>query len=310
MPEMLLKDAIMLKTLKSIYVNSFNWYNTRIVPDKSYVEKMFERKMGYKLNLSDPQTLNEKIQWLKLYDRTKMHTLCADKYAVRDYVASLIGEDYLVPLIFQTDDANKIDAALLPDYPFIIKPNHTSGNYIIVTEKKYQDWDEIRKKCRIWLKMNIYYRSKEWQYKKIKPRIIVEKFLSSGTNNMRPNDYKVHCFHGEARMISVDVGRGTQNHFRNWYNKNWQREPYKWSALLNGHLTDPSPEDIEKPNKLNELVSLSEKLTNIFKYARVDWYIIDEKFCFGEITFHHDSGFRPIEPKEWDLKLGSLLKLK
>lgn len=305
---MLLEDTKILNSIKSLYINLFNWYNTRIVSDKRIIEKMFERKMGYKLNLSNPQTLNEKIQWLKLYDRTRMHTLCADKYAVRDYVRNLIGEDNLVPLLYHTKNINTLNSAILHDYPFIIKPNHTSGDYIIVTNKQFCDWNQIQKKCKIWLKKNIYFQSKEWQYKNIKPRIIVERFLY-GPQNMRPSDYKVHCFHGQARMISVDIGRGTQNHYRNWYDRNWKREPYKWSSLLHGKSTDPGPFEVDKPDKLDEMIILSEKLVKIFKYARVDWYIIDEKLYFGEITFHHDSGFRMIEPREWDIKLGGLLKL-
>ncbi len=111
-------------------------------------------------------------------------------------------------------------------------------------------------------------------------------------------------------MICVDINRGHKNHYRNWYNTQWEREPYKWSSVKGGRQTDPASYDVEPPKRLQKMIKLSEVLSKDFYYVRVDWYEVEDKLYFGEMTFHHDSGFRPIEPQEWDLKLGEKLKLK
>ena len=129
-------------------------------------------------------------------------------------------------------------------------------------------------------------------------------------NGNLPFDYKVHCFNGKVRMISVDMGRGTNDHHRNWYSTDWQREPYKWSSPKGpGKFTDPSEIDVEKPKSLEEMIKLSEILAQPFVYVRVDWYDVEDTLYFGELTFHHDGGFRPILPEIWDEKLGSQLVL-
>ena len=265
--------------------------------------------MGKPLNLTNPRTLNEKINWLKLYDRTPLHTLCADKYSVREYVADKIGESYLVPLYFHTKNPDQIVLENIDQLPCIIKTNHDSGGGIFIHKKDNIDWISIQEKLKRRLKKNYYTKSREWQYKNIEPRIIVEKLLQDQHGNI-PLDYKLHCFNGLVRMIQVDMGRGTNNHYRNWYNPKWQREPYKWSSPKGiGKFTDPSDDEVPKPNTLEEMIRLSEILSQPFDYVRVDWYDVDDKLYFGELTFHHDGGTKPIIPEEWDFNLGEELKI-
>jgi len=309
-----------IQTLKRIYrttkigryilhpfLITFNFF-LRFLSDTYYAKIKFQIRLGYKLNLINPQTLNEKIQWFKLNDRTPLHTLCADKYAVRGYIKEKIGEEYLVPLIFKTKNPNDLKPENLPDFPFIIKTSHSSSRYHIIKDKYFVNWKSVRKDFTKWLKENIYYTRREWQYKNIIPRIIVEKLLLD-SNNQIPFDYKFHCFNGEVKMVQVDLYRGSNNHCRNWYYPNWETCPFKWSAVINGHITDPIPHYIKPPEKLNKLISFSTSLSKDFRYARIDWYNIDDKIYFSEITFYHDGGFRPILPPKWDMLLGRDLYL-
>lgn len=294
------------KALQYIYHNSKH----RLVPAKTLLSNRFEKNHGFKPNLKNPKTLNEKIVWLKLNDRTPLHTKCADKFEVREYVSNQIGEQYLVPLYYHTFDPRNITPENLPEPPFIIKANHDSGGGIFVFDKNEINWEEVQKNFKKRLKKNYYWRTKEWQYKNIKPRVIVEKLLQDKQGKI-PFDYKLHCINGKVITIQVDMGRGTENHYRNWYNCAWEREPFKWTVkVANGKFTEPMDSDIERPKVLEEMISLSEKLSSPFTYVRVDWYDLDGKLFFGELTFHHDGGNRPIEPKEWDIKLGEMLDLK
>ncbi|MBC6997982.1 glycosyl transferase [Cytophaga sp. FL35] len=265
--------------------------------------------MGYSLDLKNPKTLNEKINWLKLHDRTALHTQCSDKYEVRKFVIEKIGEEFLVPLYFQTEDPNQIIPENITMTPCIIKTNHDSGGGVFVYDKNKIDWAAVQNSLGERMKHNYFWSSREWQYKNIKPRIIVEKLLQD-SNGKIPNDYKVHCFNGKVRMISVDVGRNTEEHHRNWYSNKWEREPYKWSSHKGKKFTDPSENDLDPPKNFELMKSLSEKLAAPFNYARIDWYDVNGQLFFGEVTFHHDGGYLPILPKIWDEKLGQELNLK
>jgi len=295
---------VVLRPIKEL----FDFIYFHYIPEESVTRREFKKFMGYKLDLRNPVTLNEKIQWLKLNDRTALHTKCADKYAVREYVKEVIGEEYLVPLFFQTLNPRDIIPENLPDIPVIIKTNHDGSGGIIIRDKATTDLKQVQKKLEKRLKVNYYYTTKEWPYKNITPCIIVEKLLIDERGGI-PYDYKVHCFHQKAEMIQVDMDRGTPHHCRNWYNTRWEREPYKWSSVKDGKLTDPSDSEVDKPKSIDMMITLSERLSKEFVYVRVDWYSINGKLYFGEITFSHDGGFSPIIPKEWDKYLGDKIKL-
>ncbi len=280
-----------------------------IIPDKPLIQLKFKSHMGYTLDLKNPKTLNEKINWLKLNDRTPLHTQCSDKFLVRAFVENKIGKEFLVPLYYHTKNPSDIRPENVHSIPCIIKANHDSSGGIFIYDKSKVDWKTIQKSLGERLKSNYYLRSREWQYKNIEPRIIVEKLLVDKNGNI-PFDFKLHCLNGKVRMISVDMGRGTDKHFRNWYNTKWEREPYSWSSPKeNGKATIPSINDVPKPDTLEEMIRLSEILAQSFMYVRVDWYDLNGKLFFGELTFHHDGGFRPILPKSWDVRLGQELKL-
>ncbi len=279
------------------------------LPDYFVLKNRYKKNMGKPLNLKNPSTLNEKINWLKLYDRTPLHTKCADKYAVREYVIAKIGAQFLVPLFYSTKNPKEITPENITQYPCIIKTNHDSGGGIFVHTKDDADWMDVQQKLQHRLNKNYYTKSREWQYKNINPLIIVEKLLQDSNGNI-PLDYKLHCFNGRVRMIQVDLGRGTEDHHRNWYNTLWEREPYRWSSPKGmGMFTDPSDDEVPKPGTLQEMIKLSEILSEPFDYVRVDWYDVDGKLYFGELTFHHDGGTKPILPEKWDFKLGEQLKI-
>ncbi|TXN35975.1 glycosyl transferase [Flagellimonas hymeniacidonis] len=291
------------------FIRLHNFYLFRIMPEKAFSKRKFRKSFNRDVDLDNPKTLNEKIVWLKLNDRTPLHTICADKLAVREYIKEKIGDDYLVPLYFQTKNSKDIIPDNLPDKPFIIKTNHDSGGGVIVKDKSEIDWKEVRENLTKRLKKNYYHRSKEWQYKNIKPCIIVEKLLMDKGGELT-KDFKMHCFNGEVTMLQVDIGRFSGNHCRNFYDKEWKRQPYRWaSPKENGKFTNPSEDDVERPQALNKMISLSEMLAKDFSYVRIDWYEVEGILYFGEITFHTDGGCVPILPAEWDRKLGDMLTL-
>ncbi len=279
----------------------------RFIPDKAFTKLSYRLIRGETLNLKNPKLFSEKINWLKLNDRTSLHTICADKYKVRSIIKEKIGEHYLIPLVLETKNVNDIKKENLPDYPVIIKTNHDSGTAIIVKDKDNVDYKIIRKKLKISLKSNFYYRTKEWQYKNIEPRIIVEKLLVCNNGDI-PNDIKLHCINGSVEVIQIDIDR-FNNHKRNLYDKQWKLLPFTWSVWLNNQVLWDNGKDIEKPQNLKEMIDISEKLSKKFKMCRIDLYDVDGKIYFGEITFHHGSGFEIIYPKQWDKKLGDMLKL-
>jgi len=279
-----------------------NWYdnhNYQKIPDEAYIKNKFKKKLGYRLNLDEPHTFNEKIQWLKLYDRTPLHTLCADKYRVREHVSKTIGSEYLIPLLYETDDASTLTKENLPEAPFVLKSNHDSGNVIIVNDKDEIDWKYVQRRFTQVLKSNYYYPSREWQYKDIKPRVIVEKMLID-KNNKIPNDYKLHCFNGKLLFTQIDSDR-FEDHKRNLYNINWELMPCR--------LIYENDEPIEKPSTMDKMQELAEVIAKDFDYVRVDFYTIEDKIYFGEITFHPESGFGKFSSKGCDEELGALLKL-
>lgn len=288
----------------------YNYWFFRIrswfVSDMDLIRKKYFKSFGKYPDLDNPVTLNEKINWLKLYDRTPLHTQCADKYEVRSYVKEKIGDQYLIPLLFHSTKLKEVVPENFPDnVPFIIKTNHDSGGGIFVRNKSDIDWKEARANLKLRLLSNYYYRSGEWQYKNIKICILAEELLMDENGGI-PFDYKLHCFNGKVETIHVDLDRGTANQCRNWYSRTWEREAFRWSSPLktgNGY-SDPSSKDVDKPMLLDKMIALSEKLSEAFDYCRVDWYEVNGKLYFGEITFHHDGGYQPILPPEWDKKLG------
>ncbi len=269
--------------------------------DKKYLEYRFLSEMGYKLNLKNPQTFNEKLQWLKLYDRNPEYTKMVDKYEVREYIKEKIGEEYLIPLIGVYDKFDDIDFDKLPNQ-FVIKCNHDSGGLIICKDKNRLDIETARKKINRSLKTNYYYSGREWPYKNVKPRIIIEKYMED-SNKSDLIDYKLFCFNGIPKIVLVCSERfSSSNMCETWFDMNWKLIDMTES----GHRVDST---ISKPKQLKKMVELSKKLSKNIPFIRVDWYEIGDKLYFGELTFYPASGFEKFEPKEWNKKIGDMLSI-
>lgn len=281
---------------------------------KQRLSLIFENNLGYKLKFENPETFNEKLQWLKLNYRNPLMTKLADKYRVRQYVNEKNCGQYLNTLYGVYENYNDFKRMFdsLPN-SFVLKVNHWSGDAIIVDDKTKFDWFKAEKLSEL-LNKNYYYHPvyinldnkkvkvylEEWPYKNIKPCLICERYLEDSEGKLL--DYKIFCFHGKAAYIQVDVDRKT-NHTRCFYNLNWQKQPFTTLyPLYKGEIT--------KPIKLEEMISLAETLAEGFPHVRVDLYNIDDKeIIFGEMTFYHGSGLEKFDPMEWDLKLGKCINL-
>jgi hypothetical protein len=268
---------------------------------------MFSWNQGYALNTASPKTLNEKLQFLRLRNHDPELSFWADKYHVRQRVAGILGDDVLIPVLAVAEDPRQIQFETLPE-PFIIKPTHSSGKTIVVRDRTDVNWTKVRNTCEAWLNSNFYRESREWHYRDIHPRIIVEKLLQD-ENGEIPSDFKCHCFDGQATVVQVDIDRRT-NHKRNFYDRNWSLLPFTWSVCAGNRPLWPTGREIRRPQRLTQMIEASEALAKRFQYVRIDWYLLQERLFFGETTFNHGGGFERILPVEWDYKLGDLLRLQ
>jgi len=277
----------------------YNW-----MPDKKFLETKFKIQMGKKLNLDNPKTFNEKLQWLKLYDRNPLYTTLVDKYAVRQYIKDTIGEEYLIPLVggpWKTFD--EIDFDALPDQ-FVLKCTHDSGGLVICRDKSKLDKEKARRKIEKCLKTNYYYGNREWPYKNVPPQIIAEKYMTD-TLTAELRDYKFFCFDGmvKALFIATERANETEETKFDFFDENFQHLPF-----TNGH---PNAAKLpEKPKRFELMKELAAKLSKGIPHVRVDFYEVDEKVYFGELTFFHWSGLVPFNPPEWDQKVGDWITLQ
>lgn len=273
-----------------------------IIPDRQYLQLKYYNRMHKKLNLKKPKTFNEKINWLKLYNRKPIYTTMVDKYEAKKYVANIIGEEYIIPTIGIYDHFDDIDFSKLQTQ-FVIKCTHDSGGLVICKDKSKLDINKAREKINQSLKTNYFYSGREWPYKNVKPRILIEKYMEDEeTSELR--DYKFFCFDGKAKLFFIATDR--QNEHKetcfDFFDMNG-----KHLNIKNGH---PNAEKVPQlPKNFKKMVELSEKISKGIPVLRVDWYEVNGKTFFGELTFSHFSGFVPFEPEEWDLKLGSMINL-
>ncbi len=272
----------------------------RVLPDEQYLKIKFYENTGEKLDLKNPRTFNMKMQWLKLHNRNPLYTQLADKYSVRSYVEKCIGKKGLNELYGVYSSFDEIDFESLPSQ-FVMKCTHDCGSVLICRDKKKFDFISARKKISRALKKNYYWEGREWPYKDIKPRIIIEKYLhDDGSDELK--DYKVFCFHGIPQVIQVDFDR-FRNHRRNLYDTQWN---YLGYTTL--YPTDPDYR-IAKPVCLEKMLEDARKLSEGIPFVRVDFYVVNDVPLFGEMTFFHGGGMEPFKPKEWDYRLGKWLEL-
>jgi hypothetical protein len=274
--------------------------------DEQYLKKMFRKYQGYDLDLENPKTLNEKLQWLKIHDKKDYYVTNADKYAAREYIRDTFGEEFLIPLVFHTTDYRELRPENLPDYPFVIKTNHGFGNTVIVRDKNSIDWKKLRMDYKRWLRNNYYYFEREWQYKYIKPRIVVEKMLLCKDGKV-PNDYKLNFVEGKIEFIYVSVDREGSNK-RNIYDPDWNPMDFTW-ARKGKDLSKIRGGDIQPPASLNKMIEFGSVIARLYKYVRVDFYDVDGVLYFGEITQCHGGGFDMMQPFEFDQMFGEKINL-
>lgn len=273
------------------------WLSRRWLDDKTYAQWLLNRWLGGG-NITHPITFNEKIQWLKLYNRDPLYHDLVDKYAVRKYVLDKIGDSYLNECYGVYDDPNQIDFSQLPDR-FVLKATHGSGMNFLIEDKKKLDSAQVVKQLQEWLQVNYYLIGREWAYKGVKPRLICERLLVDESGNL-PLDYKVFCFNGIPLFVQVDVDRFA-NHTRAFFDTNWIQQDFE--------LLYPLPsEQIICPSHLEEMLNCAQALASTIPFVRIDFYAIPEIF-FGEMTFYPENGCGPFRPLEWDERLGKLIKL-
>lgn len=268
-----------------------------LIPTKLYLSHKYKKIFGKSINWEKPETYNEKLQWLKLYDRNPQYCNLVDKYEVKNIVASIIGWEYIIPTIGVWNSINDVDFSKLPEQ-FVIKCTHDSGSYVVCNNKSEFNLKDCAAKINKCLKHNFYWDSREWPYKNVRPRVIVEKYIG-----YYPQDYKFFVFNGVIDSIMVCEGRdkGYPNFY--FYDTKWNRLRYQHENL------EPCNQ-IEKPDNLSVMIELVKKLSYGFKHIRVDLYNVDGKVYFGEYTLYNQSGFDTDISYETDLRWGHLLKLK
>ncbi len=282
---------LMLKLGRRGYLN--------FVPDRAYLTLQYYLKLGRGINLKRPELYNEKLQWIKLYDRNPLYTRLADKLAVREYVKEKGCGEYLIPILAVYDKPEEIDWDSLPDR-FVVKCTHGSSSNIIVVGKSKLDRADAIRKLNGWMRRNWYWLSREWPYKNIKPRILIEQFIG-GAEGKVPYDYKFLCFDGEPAYVIVDADR-YDGHTRSFYSPDWVRQD-----MFNRHPA--IPREIPKPEKLTEMLDIARKLSAGIPHVRVDLYETDGRVYFGETTFFHGYGMEVFRPREFEKHLGDLIPL-
>ena len=291
----------------------FNW-----MPDKQYLQFAYRAYTGEKLHLDNPVTFNEKLQWIKLYDRNPQYCIMVDKCAVKKYVASIIGEDYIIPTIGKWETPEDIDVSQLPQR-FVLKCTHDSGSIVRCYDKSNFDLNAARIHLQNHYKKNTYWFGREWPYYKVKPQIIAEPYLeekkqlNSGNHDIDNSkgqeceaelaDYKVHCFNGEPKVILVCKNRFSGKMTEDFFDTEWNHIAVRREKHGN------SIEPIQRPQHLGKILELARVLSKDIPFIRTDFYIINNQIYFGELTFFPASGFEKFIPETFNILMGSWINL-
>ena len=274
----------------------FNW-----IQDRQYLRLVYWSEIGKKLNLDRPVTFNEKLQWLKLYDRNPEYSKYVDKYGVRAYISEMIGEKYLIPLLGVYDSVEKIDWESFPD-EFVLKCTHGSHCNIICTNKNNLDIKDSNIKLTKWMKRSWFWLGREWVYANIKPRIVCEKYIGDLVGV--PNDYKIMCFNGEPQIIQIHRKDNNFQPIIDFYDMNGNMLPFRKKGFANSDILDIDVESLKK------MFELARKLSQGTLYLRTDFYLVSGEIYFGELTFFDSSGLIEFEPDESNIFLGKMLNLE
>lgn len=295
----MVKQFVLDPKVRFGYLTRAGFYNH--MSDEEYLSRKYQLYFGQKLDLQNPQTFNEKLQWLKLYNRKPEYTVMVDKYKVREYIAQELGEEYLIPLLGVWDNPDEIDFDALPNQ-FVLKCNHNSGlGMCICKDKSELDISKVKVELRKGLKQDYYLTGREWPYKDVPRKIIAEKYMEDVSGDLK--DYKFYCFNGEMKFVMINSDRNTSRPTRaDYFDRDFNWLDFTWE-YSHAEVHPKKPEQFEK------MVAIVEKLAKGLPHIRVDLYDCNGKIYFGELTFFDGSGFDKIEPLEWDYKIGKLLKL-
>ena len=274
-----------------------------LLPDKLYLTLLFRHRFGYWMDWNNPQTFNEKLQWLKLYYRKSIFTTMVDKYLVKQYISEKIGEEYVIPLLGVWNRPEDIDFNKLPNQ-FVLKCNHTSGvGLAICKDKNKFDIESAIRELNKGLKNNYYSFAREWPYKNVSKKIIAEKYMADKKQSSL-NDYKFYCFGGKPKFLYYSSGLENHSTARiTFLTLDWNRAPFQRTDYKQ-HETLPS-----KPSKFNEMVSIAEKLSVGLPFVRVDLFQINDDIYFSELTFYPCAGYMKFNPKRYDKIVGDYLNL-
>lgn len=283
-----------------MYISDWRCFN--LLSDKVYLKMKYHIYMGKKLTLDPPISFNEKLQWLKLHDRKPKYSTYVDKYAVRKHIQETIGNLYLVPLIGVYNQVIDIPWADLPNQ-FVLKCTHSSMTNILCSDKEKLNIEATKKQLAKWMSESYFWFGREWPYKNIIPRIVCERYL--GSEDQVPHDYKVLCFNGKAKLIEFHQNRFTDNHTQDFYDPQWIRT----SITQTGSYGKIDLQLADKPDCLEDMISLSERLASDFAHIRIDWYVVSGRLYFGEMTFYDGSGFFGFDNDKDDDLIGSWIQL-
>lgn len=270
------------------------------LPDKFYLMWKYRLIIGKNLNLKDPKLLSEKLQWLKLYNRNPQYTNMVDKYEARKYIENKIGKEYLIPLIGVYDNFDDIDFNSLPRQ-FVIKCTHDSGGLIVCKDKSKLDINATRKKINKYLKRKYFYVHREWPYKNVRPRIVIEKYLENKSKEDLI-EYNFFCFSGVPKIMSVCYGDKEKNRFNDYYDVNFKKMNLKC-------IYNTSDKVFKKPKQLEKMKEIASILSKDIPCLRVDLYLCNDKIYVGELTFSHFAGFTKFEPEDYEMILGDYIEL-
>ena len=272
-----------------------NW-----MPDRAYLGLVYRLVFGQRIDWENPKTFNEKLQWLKINDRTPKYSLLVDKYEVKKYVADILGNEYIIPNLGVWEKADDIDFDSLPE-KFVLKCTHDSGSVIICKEKSSLDFNIVRASLNAHLHKSPYWFGREWPYRSVSPRIIAEPYLEDEDKQLK--DYKFMCFNGQMKCCFVFSDRYEGSGLKlNVYDRNWE-------LMKMGRKYTKTKKNLKQPKNYALMIEFAELLSKNIPFVRVDFYEVQGKVYFGEMTFFPNSGFTAFEPEEWDSILGDWLTL-
>ena len=289
-----------MRSLKQILLIGMSKKPFYIVPDKLYLKMKYKLRTGNKLNIKNPKRYTEKSQWIKLYDRKDIYTKMVDKYESKEFIEKKVGKEYIVETYGIYDSFEQIDFEKLPD-KFVMKCTHDSGGLVICNSKKDLNIQSAKNKIEKSLKNNFYYLGREWPYKNVKPRIIIEELLENNDSSDLI-EYNFFCFNGIPKIVMTCHGDKRIKRYNDFYDMDFNKLDVQCE-----YATSDNKE--KKPRQFEKMIELSKKLSENTYSLRVDFYIVNNKIKLGELTFFHWAGFCNFTPDKWDYEFGKMIKL-